>query len=250
MDHDIAWRVAGRALEPQPVLERVVIVDEHRLSGVHHRQHAVLEGEPMGRVFAVPMHPLPMRKLAAGHDIARIGKGRDPAPIFEPGVPADMVPVQVGAHHIVDTLDTDAGAGEIGDIGAAQPMELRPGRTLLIIAEARIDQDRMVPGLDDKTVEAEEEVAGCRIDQPRAGVIRVRPQNFLVESGKESLGGNKGPLILGDAMNLEIPDTRDLHLPLRTCRRRAYADAPPGSIETGLDVVGSRRVSGCAAYPV
>jgi hypothetical protein len=47
-------------------------------------------------------------------------------------------------------------------------------------------------------------------------MIRARPQNFLVEIGKKRLGGNKGPLILGDAMNLEIPDTRDLHLPLRT----------------------------------
>jgi hypothetical protein len=44
----------------------------------------------------------------------------------------------------------------------------------------------------------------------------ARPENFLVEIGKKCLGGNKGPLILGDAMNLEIPDTRDLHLPLRT----------------------------------
>src|ERR1700730_4551188 len=217
MDHDIARRVAGRALKPQPVLERVVIVDQHRLSGAHDRQHAVLESEPMGRVFAVPMHPLPMRKLAAGHDVARIGKGRGPAPVFEPGIPADMIPVQMSAHHIVDTLHTDPGAGEIGDIGGAQPVELRPGRTLLVVAEARIDQDRMMTGLDDEAMKAEEEVAGRRVDQPGAGVIGVRLHHLLVEIGKKRLGGNKGPLILGDAMNLEIPDTRDLHLPLRTC---------------------------------
>ena len=29
MDHDIARRVAGRALEPQPVLERIVILYQH-----------------------------------------------------------------------------------------------------------------------------------------------------------------------------------------------------------------------------
>ena len=137
-----------------------------------------------------------------------------------------MVPVQVSAHDIIDTLDTDAGAGEIGEVGAAQPMELRPGRTLLVVAEARIDQDRMMSGPDDEAMEAEEEVAGCRVDQPRAGMIQVRPQDFPVEIGKKCLGGNKGPLILGDAMDLEIPDTRDLHSPLRTCLRRAYADAP------------------------
>jgi len=172
------------------------------------------------------MHALPMRKLAAGHDVARIGKGRDPAPVFEPGIPADMIPVQMSAHHIVDTVDTDPGAGEIGDIGGAQPVELRPGRTLLVVAEARIDQDRMMTGLDDEAMKAEEEVAGRRVDQPGAGVIGVRLHRLLVEIGKKRLRGNKGSLILGDAMNLEIPDTRDLHLPLRTCRRRTYAGAP------------------------
>jgi len=74
MDHDIARVWPGALSNPQPVLERVVIIDQHRSSGAHDRQHAVLEGEPMGRVFAVPMHALPMRKLAAGHDVARIGK--------------------------------------------------------------------------------------------------------------------------------------------------------------------------------
>ena len=167
-----------------------------------------------------------MGKLAAGHDIARIGKSRDPASVFEPGIPADMVPMQVSAHHVVDILHTDAGAGEIGDIGAAQPMELWPRRTLLVVAEAGIYQDRMVPGLDDEAVKAEEEVAACWVDQPRTGMIRVRPQDFPVEIGEKRLGGNKGSLIFRDAVNLEIPDTRDLHLPLRTCRRQAFASAP------------------------
>src|SRR5205823_8096263 len=52
-----------------------------------------------------------------------------------------------------------------------------------------------------------------------------RPQNFLVEIGKKRLGSNKGPLILGDPMNLEIPDRRDLHL--------SPPDLSPASLRRG-----------------
>ena len=134
-----------------------------------------------------------MRELAPRHDVARIGKGRDPAAVFEPGVPADMIPVQMRAHHVIDILDTDAGAGEIGEKGAPQPMKLRPRRTLLVVAEAGIDQDRVMPGLDDEAVKAEQEVAGRRVDQPGAGMIGVRPQDLGVEIGKKISGAMNGP---------------------------------------------------------
>ena len=137
-----------------------------------------------------------------------------------------MIPMEVGAHHIVDVLGPHAGAGEIGDIRSAQPMELRPGRTFLVVAEAGIDQDRMMSGLDDETMEAEEKIAGRPVDQPGAGVIGVRSHGLLVEIGKKRLGGNERPLIFGDAMNLEISDTRDLHLSSGHVAPRAYADAP------------------------
>jgi hypothetical protein len=76
--------------------------------------------------------------------------------------------MEVGAHHVVDVLDLDTGPAEIGDIGRAQPMKLRPGRTLLVVAEAGIDQDRVVAGFYNEAVKAEEQLAGRRIDQPRA----------------------------------------------------------------------------------
>ena len=60
------------------------------------------------RFLAPLLHALPVLELAAGHDVARIGKGRDPAPVFEAGVPADVIPVQVSAHHVVDILDLDS----------------------------------------------------------------------------------------------------------------------------------------------
>ncbi len=52
MDHDIARRVARRRLEPQPVFEREIVVDQLRLAGAHHRQYAVLKGAAMRRILA------------------------------------------------------------------------------------------------------------------------------------------------------------------------------------------------------
>ena len=130
-----------------------------------------------------------MLELAAGHDIARIGKGRDPAPVFEAGVPADMIPVQVRAHHVVDILDLDSCVCEVSEVGCSQPVKLRPRRTLLVIAEAGIDQDRVMPGLDDETVKTEDELARRRVNQPWSRHIGVRPHHLRVEIGKRKPRG-------------------------------------------------------------
>ena len=68
-------------------------------------------------------------------------------PVVEPGVPADMVPVQVRAHHIVDILGLDPDACEIGEIRRAHPMKLRARRAVFVVAEAGVDQDRVCPVL-------------------------------------------------------------------------------------------------------
>src|SRR5215470_20354248 len=118
----------------------------------------------MGGIFAALMHPLPMAELAARHDVACVRESRDPAAVFELGIPADMVPMQMRAHHIVDLFDVDPRPGEVGDVRRMQPVKLRPARALLVVAKARIYDDRVPPGLDNEAVEAEEEVAGRLID--------------------------------------------------------------------------------------
>src|SRR2546430_17662822 len=119
-----------------------------------------------------------MLELAAGHDVARIGKSRDPPPVFEARVPADMIPVQVRAHHVVDILDVDSCVCEIGEEGSSQPVELRPRRTLLIIAEAGIDQDRVMSGLENEAVKAEDELAGYWVRQSWSRHIGVRADHL------------------------------------------------------------------------
>ena len=70
-------------------------------------------------------------------------------------------------------------------------------------------------GLHDEAVEAEDELAALRVDQPGSRHVGVRPQHLGIEIGKESLGCDERPLELGDAMDLEIADTRRLHACLR-----------------------------------
>ena len=192
----------------------------------------------MRRVLAPLLHVLPVRELVAGHDVARIGKGRHPAPVFESGVPANMIPVQVRAHHVVDIFDLDACVCEIGEEGGPQPVKLRPCGTLLVIAKAGIDQDRVTPGLDDEAVKAEDELAGRRVDQPWSRHIGVRPHHLGVEIGKENLGSDERPLELGDALHLEIADTRDLHSCAHTGKSGSFLS---GGRSTSKELTSSAR---------
>jgi hypothetical protein len=167
MDHDIAQRMAGRHLEPQPIFEREIVIDKFRLPATHDRQHAVFEGEAMQGILAALLDGVPMVVFAPRHDVAVIRKGRHRAAVVEPRVPTDVVPVEMGAQHIIDSL------GEVGKIMAAQPMELRPLWSLFVVAEAGIDQDRVLRSLDDEAVERKDQLTGRPIDEPRTGQIRV-----------------------------------------------------------------------------
>ena len=90
---------------------------------------------PVRRVLALFLRGFPMVVFAPRHHIAGVWKGRDPAAVFELGVPADMVPVQMGAHDKIDPFRPDPGACQIGEIAGAHAVELRAGRALLVVAE-------------------------------------------------------------------------------------------------------------------
>src|SRR5256714_683067 len=141
VDHDIARGMAGIALEPQAVIERVIVADEERLPRLDDRQDAVAKGARMRRVDAAVMDALPMVVFALRHDIARLREGRNPLAIGKPRVPADMVPMQMRAHDVVDVFRLDPEPGQILDEWALHAVELRPGRALLIVADAGIDPD-------------------------------------------------------------------------------------------------------------
>jgi len=164
VDHDVTWCMARRPFEPKPILERVIIIHQDGLPGAHDGKDAVLERKTMRCVFAAPVYPLPVSKFATRHDVTRVRKGRNPATVFEPGIPTNMVPMQVGAHHIIYILDLDPGFGQICDVRGAEAVKLRASWPLLVVAEAGIDQDRVVPGLHDKGVKAEEQMPRRLVD--------------------------------------------------------------------------------------
>ena len=103
-DREVVRRVAGRGLEPDLVVEGIVARDQLRLPGRDHRQHAVLERE--ARELGVAQ--LPRLELLPGEYVAGVGEGRHPAAVHQPGVPADVVAVHVGAHDEVDVLQGHA----------------------------------------------------------------------------------------------------------------------------------------------
>ena len=84
-----------------------------RLPGCDHRQHAVLQG--MTRELRVA--PLPRLELLSGEHVARVGEGRHPAAVDQPGVPADVIAVQVGAQDVVDGLRREPEPGERAQVG-------------------------------------------------------------------------------------------------------------------------------------
>src|SRR5262245_24457454 len=72
-----------------------------------YRQHRV--GNPRNPRGIVLLLLGPVRELAVGHDVFRLGEGRNPPPVLESRVPAHMIHVQVRAHHIVDVIDGKSG---------------------------------------------------------------------------------------------------------------------------------------------
>ena len=85
------------------VAERVVAAHELDVSRLHDRQHAVAER----RNRRLGMRLRPIGVFVFGEEIARLREGRDPAPVGEPRVPADMVDMQMRAHDEIDVVDLE-----------------------------------------------------------------------------------------------------------------------------------------------
>ena len=84
----------------------------------------------------------PVVQLGLGEQVARLREGRHPAAVLQPGVPADMIDVEMRAHDEVDVVHRQAGRGQAAHEGVV--LLLVPQRTrgaVLVVADATIDQD-------------------------------------------------------------------------------------------------------------
>ena len=125
------------------------------------RQHRV--GDPgMARRIGLLLLG-PVRQLAVGEQVLGLREGRHPAAVVEPGVPADMIDVQVRAHDVVDVVHAEPGGGEVLLVAVARHhVPDRPGRTRLVVADAGVDQDVVMRRAHDVALDAQDELAGRR----------------------------------------------------------------------------------------
>src|SRR5262245_19806031 len=100
-------------LEPNPVTDLAMHerlrVDEVRETRIQNRRHAVVEGLAMSGLVALLAEEL---EVLAPEEVTRLGKRRHPRAVLQTRIPADVVEVQVRAHHEVDVMRLQAGARE------------------------------------------------------------------------------------------------------------------------------------------
>ena len=130
---------------------------------------------------------LPELQFFCRHDIPGIGKGRDPFTVDEPGVPANMIHMQVGTEDKIDILWGDASGSEMTKPGRLHAVPVPIRHALFIIADTAIDQDIVMRCLDQPRVHAGNDTATVLI-----AVMRVEPVSMTFENicmvGREELG--------------------------------------------------------------
>ena len=133
------------------VIDRTRALDQVRPSQMHNRQHTVdnmVDGLRAAALF-------PIGIFLFGKQIARIRKSRHPNAIFKPRIPADMIDMQMRAHHIIDLFNRNAGLGErrhIMVVGFLVPAWTVG--TVFVIAQTAIHQNRVMRGFDHIGLEA------------------------------------------------------------------------------------------------
>jgi hypothetical protein len=108
---------------------------------------------------AVVRRRRPVFPLRAREEVARGGEGRHPSTVLSARVPADVVHVQVGADHEVLALRRHPRprAGRRGSPCAA--CEREPAAAVLVVADAGVDEGRVVRRADYEGVHALQEAA-------------------------------------------------------------------------------------------
>jgi len=131
-------------------------------------------------------------EFAIGEDVAGVRECWHPTPILQPRVPADVVGVQMDTHHIIDIPDRNAGRRQcryVGLVGLHMPT--RSGRSVLVVANAAINQHHMVGRPHEVRLKAEDQLAGCRLQRGRLQ-DRCSSSTSGVRSSRNSMASIKG----------------------------------------------------------
>jgi len=149
--------------------------------------------------------------LHAREEIARVGKGRHPAPVLEPRVPAHVVGMHVGAHHVVHALRSHSRRLQPFQKWVLLPVPVGARHALLVVADAGVDDHGVSARLDHPRVHAEHE--GAALGQVVAGGEpgEMRPHHLGIEGGEEPLRGEARIHGLLDAGEPRVADHQSIH---------------------------------------
>src|SRR5260370_41377464 len=95
---DMAGRMSRRRQNAQMIADRKIVAHDVRPPGFDHRQDAVAERRHLG--LSVPLGPVVI--FGPAEDVARLGKGRNPAAAYEPRIPTGVIDMQTPAPHESD----------------------------------------------------------------------------------------------------------------------------------------------------
>ena len=228
VDGDRARRVAGIVLDGEQRVGLVVAVDHHRLAGLDDRQHRIVERAAVGLLALRLVLALPVRVLAPGEQVLRVGEGRHPAAVLELGVPADVIDMQMRAHHEVDRFGLAAAGVQALE---ERRVELVPARIVpvLVIAEAGVDQDRVPAGLDDPGMDRADQPVAARLDMVGHHPALLGVEGFLVEPGEHACGLEARAADLLDLLDGGVADLANGHGFLPRTSRRCGSTCPHAS---------------------
>ncbi len=142
-------RVARGGLEPNLVVDAVVLGHQHRLACIEDGLDRVLDDWPVLLLLDAPVVPLRL-----GKEVVGVLEGGHPAVIDQARVPAHVIDVQVGAHHLVHPLKGEAGGGEVVEKTPLHPVPSRIG-ALLAVADAGVHHQGFATRLNNQRVNAQ-----------------------------------------------------------------------------------------------
>src|SRR5258708_29270452 len=131
------WMVALCCDERAIIGDAEVCIEECSQPGCEYRVDRVLKMIHVMIAVGVAQM-LPVLPFAPPEEVSRLGEGRHPSAIDEPGVPTHVIEVQMGAQHIGDLPGREAGAAQIfqeGVLHVAEHLELTPP----VVTDAGVD---------------------------------------------------------------------------------------------------------------
>ena len=163
-------------------------LDQIGAAGLDDRQHAFAEGAELDRRgLRIEIGLVEIIDVGLGEHVARVRKRRHPAAVLQLRVPADVIVMQVRAHHQVDLVRPRAGGGEPVEIGRVQHAPPRPRRAHAIVAAAGVDQDLLPADLQQPAVHAELDLGRRRIVVAGREPVRMLVADRVGEFGKQLL---------------------------------------------------------------